>query len=624
MYPLFPILKHIFFCLTIVFLTSALVSVGVPTTKIITQQGLINGAVRTGLAGATGEDLGKLWKEEALSGGLALGQSKIGDISQDKGLKTGSFGKVAMHSLTGGIYSAATGASPISGMIGGAGSELIAGIMESGKGLNGPPSDKPLTPEQAKINADQRIKLNNKIKATAKLVSATTTLLAGGSAKDINITANVAESAVKHNRRLHPSEEQILAELQKGKTLEEQRRLELAAKSMVRASAGVSKKDNQYSPLSADELEGSKYVKEQQMLRSAAEKSKVQFAPLKDMEKMYLAEGLGGNPGKYTQRTFDYNGMDKVEDIISSKGEEGLYRTGQVGQALLGSLGTVAMTAGAIGVEGYTLGLGTPEAIALASGAYLSYEHTKESIYNITAPYQLQEGLRVQESFKTPVSGSYISERGSDVAMSALVGIGGGKVLSSTAQSLKKNIQAFRSAPESEYIQLQHEVEQAVNNYNRIAHKNGNSVINPSNRGIETHRGVNYQNFSTTQWTSPSGTKQTYKVHQRDDINWDMVRINPRGDKRFIGKTNREAALAGHRPELSNGKFVTTHHVGQNSKGPIVEASTEFHDFSNPKAFRSLHNQHGVGNPHPEHPVNQQTWNKEQKEYWKWRIKNAE
>ena len=397
MYPLFPILKHIFFCLTTVFLTSALVSVGVPTTKIITQQGLINGAVRTGLAGATGEDLGKLWKEEALSGGLALGQSKIGDISQDKGLKTGSFGKVAMHSLTGGIYSAATGASPISGIIGGAGSELIAGIMESGKGLNGPPADKPLTQEQAKINADQRINLNNKIKATAKLVSATTTLLAGGAAKDINITANVAESAVKHNRRLHPSEEQILAELQKGKTLEEQRRLELAAKSMVRASAGVSKKDNQYSPLSADELEGSKYVKEQQMLRSAAEKSKVQFAPLKDMEEMYLAEGLGGNPGKYTQRTFDYNGMDKVEDIISSKGEEGLYRTGQVGQALLGSLGTVAMTAGAFGVEGYTLGLGTPEAIALASGAYLSYEHTKESIHNITAPYQLQEGLRVQE-----------------------------------------------------------------------------------------------------------------------------------------------------------------------------------------------------------------------------------
>jgi hypothetical protein len=78
-------------------------------------------------------------------------------------------------------------------------------------------------------------------------------------------------------------------------------------------------------------------------------------------------------------------------------------------------------------------------------------------------------------------------------------------------------------------------VDQAVINYNRRAHKNGNSVINHSNKGVETHRGVNYQNFSTTQWTSPSGTKQTYKVHQRDDIDWDMVRINPRegtGEKR--------------------------------------------------------------------------------------------
>jgi hypothetical protein len=40
--------------------------------------------------------------------------------------------------------------------------------------------------------------------------------------------------------------------------------------------------------------------------------------------------------------------------------------------------------------------------------------------------------------------------------------------------NLQQRVQAFRSAPESEYRQLQHEVEQAVNNYNRIAHKNGN------------------------------------------------------------------------------------------------------------------------------------------------------
>ena len=146
-------------------------------TKILAQQSLISGAVRTGLAGATGDKPGQAWKDEALSMGLALAQSKIGDIAQDNSLKSGS--------------------------IGGATSELVAGIMESGSGLNGPPSDVPLTPEQAKINADKRINLNNNIKATTKLVSATATLLPSGNAKDITLSANVGESAVKHNRRLH-------------------------------------------------------------------------------------------------------------------------------------------------------------------------------------------------------------------------------------------------------------------------------------------------------------------------------------------------------------------------------------------------------------------------------------
>jgi hypothetical protein len=137
-----------------------------------------------------------------------------------------------------------------------------------------------------------------------------------------------------------------------------------------------------------------------------------------------------------------------------------------------------------------------------------------------------------------------------------------------------------------------------------------------------TDFGVNYKNFETTKWTAPNGTKQTYKVHQRNDIDWGLVRT--KGDQRFIGKTNKEAALAGHRPQLENGHFATTHHIGQNSKGPVVEASTEFHDFSNPKAFKSIHNQHGKSKPHPDFPVDQSIWNKEQKEYWKWRVKNVE
>lgn len=123
--------------------------------KILAQQAIISGAVRTGLAGASGENVGQAWKDEALSMGLALGQSKIGDIAQDNGLKSGSLGKVAMHSAAGSLYSLASGSNALSGAIGGATSELVAGVMESGKGTSGPP-----------LTKEEQHDLNNKIKAT--------------------------------------------------------------------------------------------------------------------------------------------------------------------------------------------------------------------------------------------------------------------------------------------------------------------------------------------------------------------------------------------------------------------------------------------------------------------------
>jgi len=131
-----------------------------------------------------------------------------------------------------------------------------------------------------------------------------------------------------------------------------------------------------------------------------------------------------------------------------------------------------------------------------------------------------------------------------------------------------------------------------------------------------------YKRFTIeTNWTSPVGTKQTYKVFQRNDIDWNMVRSNSRGPRKFIGKTNRDAALAGYRPELVDGNFVATHHIGQSSKGPIVEASTKQHSFKNQQAFKALHNQFG-GKKHPNDPVDHKIWDKEQVEYWKWRAKN--
>ena len=125
------------------------------------------------------------------------------------------------------------------------------------------------------------------------------------------------------------------------------------------------------------------------------------------------------------------------------------------------------------------------------------------------------------------------------------------------------------------------------------------------------------------QWTAPTGTQQTYKVYQRNDINWDLVRTS--GLKDFRGKTNREAALAGYSPQLADGNLVTIHHINQSSKGALVEASTKHHGFKS-KDHQKIHSiwgkeeTTGRWKKHPDNPVDHNTWKKEQKEYWKYRV----
>ena len=132
-----------------------------------------------------------------------------------------------------------------------------------------------------------------------------------------------------------------------------------------------------------------------------------------------------------------------------------------------------------------------------------------------------------------------------------------------------------------------------------------------------------YDYFPTqVEWTAPSGTKQTYKVYQRADIDWDLVRSADNGPRAFRSKTNREAALFGIAPELPDGSYVNLHHLGQDSRGPLVEVSTKHHSFDNPKAFKSLHNQF-EGKKHPKYPVQHDTkWRSDVKEYWKDRGRN--
>ena len=111
------------------------------------------------------------------------------------------------------------------------------------------------------------------------------------------------------------------------------------------------------------------------------------------------------------------------------------------------------------------------------------------------------------------------------------------------------------------------------------------------------------------EWTAPTGTKQTYKVVQRNDIDWNKIRT--KGSDKYIGRTNLEAAKAGYAPELADGNFVNLHHLGQDSRGPLVEASTKSHK-------PILHKQFGYGNLNPEFPVNHGAqWRQDTKQYWK-------
>ena len=123
-------------------------------------------------------------------------------------------------------------------------------------------------------------------------------------------------------------------------------------------------------------------------------------------------------------------------------------------------------------------------------------------------------------------------------------------------------------------------------------------------------------------WTAPTGTKQTYHVTQRTDIDWGMMRNNPDGPKLFIGKTNLEAARAGFAPELSDGYFATLHHLGQDSRGGLIEASRRYHGIDKGRVHDSIHSLYGRNKAHPEFPVDQKSFAKETKLYWKERVKN--
>ncbi len=79
---------------------------------------------------------------------------------------------------------------------------------------------------------------------------------------------------------------------------------------------------------------------------------------------------------------------------------------------------------------------------------------------------------------------------------------------------------------------------------------------------------------------SADGTGLKYRVYQRNDIDWDLVRT--RGAKIGIGYTNLEAAVNfGCTPVLSDGYLTNLHHSQQKCIGPLFEVSTRYHYIAN-------------------------------------------
>lgn len=140
---------------------------------------------------------------------------------------------------------------------------------------------------------------------------------------------------------------------------------------------------------------------------------------------------------------------------------------------------------------------------------------------------------------------------------------------------------------------------------------------------IGTYDNNNYFTRAVEFNAGSDGTGFTYKVFQRNDIDWNMVRTT--GAKKGRGLTNAQAAEKyGLAPILSDGYVATLHHSQQRSVGPLFEASTRYHNISNAKKG-PLHPYKGQLNPF--NPMDNTTRGLFQKvdsiEYWKARGRDA-
>ena len=126
----------------------------------------------------------------------------------------------------------------------------------------------------------------------------------------------------------------------------------------------------------------------------------------------------------------------------------------------------------------------------------------------------------------------------------------------------------------------------------------------PRKRGGGRSVPINRTFNPSIEFTS-NASGRTYRVFQRNDIDWDLVRSA--GSRRGRGMTNAQAAEElGLPPQLTHqsgnnpATFATLHHSRKNANGPWFEASTRYHNIHNINKA-PLHP--GGNRPHPHQPM---------------------
>ena len=116
--------------------------------------------------------------------------------------------KIALHAIAGYIQASAAGQNGATGALAGAANEALTKVVNEAI-KNALPVPTNATPEQAKDNAQSRKAL---AEAAAQLLGASAVALGGGNAQDVRLGANVALTADRFNRQLHPSEAKLIKE----------------------------------------------------------------------------------------------------------------------------------------------------------------------------------------------------------------------------------------------------------------------------------------------------------------------------------------------------------------------------------------------------------------------------